>query len=217
VLRTIRPLGEDDIVRGQFRGYREEPGVASDSGVATFAALRLHVDSWRWQGVPFYVRTGKALATTGTEVTVELKAPPPVVFREPPPPMGNYVRFRLNPQVIVALGARGKRPGPGMTGEDVELSVVEHPAQGSGGRMEAYERLLSDAMAGDATLFAREDVVEAAWAIVEPVLRPAGSPIAYEPGTWGPPQADALVADVGGWNFKASPPAGPTIENGGTS
>ena len=120
--------------------------------------------------------------------------------------MGNYIRFLLNPQVIVALGARGKRPGPGITGQEVELAVVEHPAQGSGGRLEAYERLLSDAMAGDATLFAREDVVEAAWAVVEPVLRLPGAPLAYEPGTWGPAPADALVAEVGGWNFKGPAP-----------
>jgi glucose-6-phosphate 1-dehydrogenase len=117
--------------------------------------------------------------------------------------MGNYVRFRLNPKVVVAVGARAKRPGPGMTGEAVELALVEHPAQGSGGRMEAYERLLSDAMAGDATLFARQDVVEAAWSIVAPVLSSPAAPLEYEPGTWGPPPADALVADVGGWSFKA--------------
>jgi glucose-6-phosphate 1-dehydrogenase len=211
VLRTIRPLRAEDVVRGQFRGYRQEAGVAAGSNVATYAALRLHVDSWRWAGVPFYLRTGKSLATTATEVMVELKTPPPVVFKEPPPVMGNYVRFLLNPQVIVALGARGKRPGPGMSGQEVELAVVEHPEQGKGGRLEAYERLLSDAMAGDATLFAREDVVEAAWAVVEPVLHLTGAPIEYEPGTWGPAEAGALVAGVGGWNFRAVAPPGVEI------
>jgi glucose-6-phosphate 1-dehydrogenase len=200
VLRTVRPLSVDTLVRGQFRGYREEPGVAPDSSMATYAALRLDVDSWRWQGVPFYVRAGKCLATTCTEVTVELNNPPQVVFDEPPPPVGNHVRFRLGPQVEVAVGARAKRPGERMAGEPVELSVVHQPEQGRDGRLEAYERLLGDAMAGDATLFARQDVVEAAWAIVDPVLDGPSPLYDYEPGTWGPPQADRLVAEVGGWN-----------------
>ncbi|HXU83221.1 MAG TPA: glucose-6-phosphate dehydrogenase [Polyangia bacterium] len=203
VLRNIRPLSFDEMVRGQFRGYREEPGVAPDSYMGTYAALRLHVDSWRWDGVPFIVRAGKCLATTCTEVIVELKCPPPVVFNEPKPAMGNYVRFRLSPQVVIAVGARAKRPGEGMTGHPVELSVVEMPAQGDEYRMDAYERLLGDAMAGDATLFARQDVVEAAWAIVDPVIHGPSELHEYEPGTWGPPQADRLVADVGGWNTPA--------------
>jgi glucose-6-phosphate 1-dehydrogenase len=200
VLRTVRPLSVDTLVRGQFRGYREETGVAPDSSMPTYAALRLDVDSWRWQGVPFYVRAGKHLATTCTEVTVELNNPPQVVFDEPSPPVGNYVRFRLGPQVEVAVGARAKQPGERMAGEPVELSVVHQPAQGRDGRLAAYERLLGDAMAGDATLFARQDVVEAAWAIVDPVLDGPSPLYDYEPGTWGPPQADRLVAEVGGWN-----------------
>jgi glucose-6-phosphate 1-dehydrogenase len=200
VLRTVRPLSTDDLVRGQFRGYRDEPGVSKDSDVGTYAALRLNVDSWRWEGVPFYVRAGKSLQMTCTEVFVELKQPPPVVFREPAPPVGNSLRFRLGPQVAIAIGARAKRPGEGMKGQPVELSVVEQPAQGHDGRMDAYERLLGDAMVGDATLFARQDVVEAAWAIVDPVIH-APSPLhPYEPGSWGPPEADRLVAEVGGWN-----------------
>jgi len=197
VLRTIRPMKAENITRGQFRGYRDEPGVAKDSPVATYAALRLDVDSWRWAGVPFYVRAGKCLKTTTTEVFVELKVPPQVVFAEARPSVGNYVRFRLNPQVAIAIGARGKRPGETMAGRHVELSVVDQPAET---RLGDYERLLGDAIAGDATLFARQDVVEAAWAIVDPLLADPGELFEYEPGSWGPPQADRLVAEIGGWN-----------------
>jgi glucose-6-phosphate 1-dehydrogenase len=197
VLRTIRPMSAQNITRGQFRGYRDEPGVAADSPVATYAALRLDVDSWRWQGVPFYVRAGKSLKMTATEVVVELKIPPQVVFTETTPSIGNYLRFRLSPHVAIALGARAKRPGEGMAGHPVELSVVEQPVETLLGD---YERLLGDAMNGDATLFARQDVVEAAWAIVDPLLKDPGPMFEYEPGTWGPPQAERLVADVGGWN-----------------
>jgi len=197
ILRTVRPMDAHNIVRGQFRGYRDEPGVAKDSKIGTYAALRLHIDSWRWAGVPFYVRAGKSLAITATEVFAELKLPPQVVFDEPAPAVGNYVRFRLGPQVAIAVGARAKRPGGGMTGQDVELSVVE---QSLASRQMPYERLLGDAIAGDATLFARQDVVEAAWAIVDPLLQNPGDLYEYEPGSWGPQQADQLVAEVGGWN-----------------
>ena len=200
VLRTIRPISPENMVRGQFRGYRDEPGVNSDSYMATYAALRMYVDSWRWEGVPFYVRAGKTLAKTVTEVTVEFNNPPQVVFKEPAPSMGNYVRFRLNPEVAIALGARAKRPGEGMRGRPLELSIVEAHEQGADGRLGPYERLLGDAMAGDATLFARQDVVEAAWAIVDPLIHGPSAMFEYEPGSWGPPQADRLVADVGGWN-----------------
>ena len=201
VLRTVRPMSAEDVVRGQFKGYRDEPGVAPDSDVPTYAVLQLFVDSWRWQGVPFYVRAGKSLAANCTEVTVELKNPPQVVFNEPAPSMGNIVRFRLSPEVAIAIGARVKRHGEEMVGEHRELSMVEEPAQGAGGRMDAYERLLGDAMMGEATLFARQDVVEAAWAIVEPVLHAPGPVYEYEPGTWGPTEADRLVEEVGGWNI----------------
>jgi glucose-6-phosphate 1-dehydrogenase len=200
VLRTVRPLSAENVIVGQFRGYRDEPGVSKTSEVPTYAALRLYVDSWRWQGVPFIVRAGKSLAETVTEVTVELKTPPPVVFHEPVPSIGNYVRFRMTPEVVIAIGARAKRPGEGMLGKPVELAVAHEPPQGEAGRMEAYERLLGDAMAGDATLFARQDVVEAAWKIVDPLLGDTHPMYEYEPGTWGPPQADRLVASVGGWN-----------------
>jgi len=206
VLRTVRPLSANDLVLGQFAGYRDEPGVDRTSSTPTYAALRLYVDSWRWAGVPFYVRAGKALRTTTTEVIVEFKNPPPVVFAEAAPSTGNYVRLRLSPDVIIAMGARAKRPGEGMTGRRVELSVVDEgknvTSDGSS-RLGDYERLLGDAMAGDATLFARQDLVEAAWAIVDPVLRSGGTLHEYEPGTWGPPQADSLVAEVGGWNGPA--------------
>src|SRR5215467_5142946 len=197
VLRTIRPMNAQNITRGQFRGYRDEPGVAANSPVATYAALRLYVDSWRWEGVPFYVRAGKSMKMTATEVFVEWKIPPQVVFTEATPSLGNYVRFRLNPVVAIAIGARAKRPGEGMAGHPVELSVVEQPSEASLGD---YERLLGDAMSGDATLFARQDVVEAAWAIVDPLLNDPGPMYEYEPGSWGPPQSDRLVADIGGWN-----------------
>lgn len=200
VLRTVRPLSVDNLVRGQFRGYRDEPGVGENSYMATYAALRLYVDSWRWEGVPFLVRAGKSLATTCTEVMVEFKNPPQVVFKEPAPKMGNHLRFRLSPNVGIALGARHKAPGEKMTGAPVELTFASEPAQGTEGRMEAYERLLGDAMMGDATLFARQDVVEAAWAIVDPVIHGPSPMYEYDPGSWGPKEADRLVEDVGGWN-----------------
>ena len=200
VLRTIRAISLEDVVRGQFRGYRDEPGVSRASEVPTFAALRLDVDSWRWQGVPFYVRAGKSLAKTCTEVIVKLHRPPPVVFPERPAPLGNHVRFRLNPEVVIAIGARAKRPGEGMSGETVELSVVDQGAQGESGRLGDYERLLGDAMAGDATLFARQDAVEIAWSIVDPILLRSDRPVEYEPGSWGPAGADNLVAGAGGWS-----------------
>ena len=197
VLRTVRPISPHDIVRGQFRGYRDEPDVAKDSPMGTFAAVRLNVASWRWDGVPFYVRAGKHLRATTTEIFVEFRLPPQVVFTEATPSIGNYVRFRLAPRVTIALGARAKRPGEGMAGRPVELSVVEQPIEGQRGD---YERLLGDAIAGDTTLFARQDVVEAAWAIVDPLMQNPGPMFEYEPGTWGPPQADRLVAEIGGWN-----------------
>jgi glucose-6-phosphate 1-dehydrogenase len=205
VLRTVRPMSAEHLVRGQFRGYRDEPGVAKDSFMATYAALRLYVDSWRWDGIPFYVRAGKSLATTCTEVMVELKNPPQVVFKEPPPKMGNYLRFRLGPKVAIALGARAKQHGEKMIGKPTELNFTEEVGeQGAAGRMADYERLLGDAMNGDATLFARQDVVEAAWAIVDPVIHGPSPLYEYDQGTWGPSEADRLVEEVGGWN---TPPA----------
>ena len=196
VMRSIEPASPDRLVLGQFEGYRAEDGVAPNSCVPTYAALELYVNSWRWAGVPFHLRAGKRLATTATEVRVRLKAPPQVVFHEALPSMGNHVRFRLGPDVAIALGASAKRPGEGMVGQATELSVARmHTSD----EMDAYERLLGDAMDGDATLFARQDVVEAAWGIVEPILRCGGQPVPYAPGTWGPPGADRLTRDDGGW------------------
>ncbi len=194
VFRMIRSLSPDDLVRGQFRGYRQEDGVAPDSRVETFAAVRLAIDSWRWEGVPFFIRAGKCLATTTTEVLVKLRRPP---LSKLCPDEVNYVRFRLSPEVTIALGARVKQPGGTMSTEPTELKVVSRP---QGDAMDAYERLLGDAMAGDATLFARQDAVEAAWAIVQPILGTATPFYEYEPGSWGPAAAAQLAADAGGWH-----------------
>jgi glucose-6-phosphate 1-dehydrogenase len=193
LFRTIRPLDPANLVRGQFRGYRQEQGVAPDSRVETFAAVRLFIDTWRWEGVSFFLRAGKCLPVTTTEVVVDLKRPPLVKLA---PGKGNYVRFRLSPDVTIAVGARVKRPGEEMVGEETELSFVHQP---HGDEMEAYERLLGDALDGDQTLFARQDVVEAAWAIVDPILGTKTPLHEYESGTWGPLEAEALPADVGGW------------------
>jgi glucose-6-phosphate 1-dehydrogenase len=203
VLRTVRPMDPGDLVLGQLRGYRSEAGVAADSQVPTYAALRLRVDSWRWEGVPFVVRAGKSLSRTVTEVSVELKPAPAVVFPEIGQRHGNYVRFRLGPQVAIGIGAMIKAPGERLKGKPVELSVVR---QDTGDDMDAYDRLLGDAMQGDATLFARQDVVENAWAIVEPLINATSPPPLqeYTPGSWGPQDANRLVADLGGWN---TPPA----------
>jgi glucose-6-phosphate 1-dehydrogenase len=194
VFRSIQPLDPGSLVRGQFRGYRAERGVAPDSRVETFAAVRLEIASWRWEGVPFFVRAGKCLPTTTTEVIVELRRPP--LSKELSEP-GNYLRFRLGPDVVIALGARVKEPGEGMLGRLSELSMVHDPGSDA---MDAYERLLGDAMEGDATLFARQDAVETAWEIVQPILGGATPIHEYEPGSWGPVQAEGLTADVGGWH-----------------
>ena len=204
VLRTVRPLSTSDLVIGQFRGYRSEKQVASDSQVPTFVAMQLFVDSWRWHGVPFYVRAGKCLQATATEIIVNLKEAPPVVFRETSHG-DNYIRFTLAPHVAIDLGASTKRPGEGMTGEPVTLSIVVREAQGHGVRLGPYERLLGDAMVGDATLFARQDVVEAAWAIVDPVLNVSMPLATYDCGSWGPSEADRLVERIGGWMPVSTP------------
>jgi len=198
VFRAIRPLEPASLVRGQFRGYRKEQGVASDSQVETFGAVRVEIDSWRWEGVPFCIRAGKCLPTTTTEVVAELRRPP---LAKNFPEFGNYVRFRLSPEVVIAIGARILKPDETKpTLMPVELSAVRYPG---GDEMDPYERLLGDAMAGDAMLFAREDAVEAAWAAVQPILGNATSIHEYEPGTWGPAEADRLTADVGGWHNPA--------------
>ena len=169
VFQAMRPLKPDDLVRGQYAGYRKEPNVAKDSDVETFCALRLFIDSWRWEGVPWYLRSGKCLAETAHEVLVELKPPPQELFADSAATTGraNYLRFRLSPSSAVALAARVKRAGKEFVGDQRELYLVEEQP----GEESPYERLLGDAMAGDGALFTREDAVEAAWAVVEPVLK----------------------------------------------
>jgi glucose-6-phosphate 1-dehydrogenase len=181
--QAMQPLAADDVVRGQFRGYRDENGVALNSTVETFAAVRLCVNSSRWRGVPFYIRAGKRLPASATDVLVELDCP------------GNYVRFRLSPDVVISIGATVKAPGEAMVGEHVELLA----RQCEGDAMSPYERLLGDAIRGDAMLFVREDEVETSWSVVEPVLDNATPVHQYEPDTWGPPEADA-IAPPGGWH-----------------
>jgi glucose-6-phosphate 1-dehydrogenase len=193
VLRAIRPLETRKIVRGQFRGYRNENGVASNSQIETFAALELEIDSWRWRGVPFYIRAGKSLPVTCTEVLVQLHQPPTMYQGFDLKP--NYCRFRISPDVTLAFGVNVLAPTED-TDETVELLASHHPGADE---MDAYERVLGDAMAGDASLFAREDYVEEAWRIVDPVLK-ANSPVyEYEPGTWGPSVVDQKVTPTGGW------------------
>jgi glucose-6-phosphate 1-dehydrogenase len=198
VLKAIPPIEAGNLVRGQFSGYRQEKGVAPDSSVETFAALQLEVDSWRWKGVPFYIRAGKNLPVTSTEVVARLRTPPPVlkdvVSR-------NYLRFRISPEMTIAVGATVLGPCDDMGGEPVEIIASTHPCPEE---MDAYERVLGDAMAGDTTLFAREDYVEEAWRIVDPVLK-AGTPIyAYDKGAWGPDEAGPRVSPPGGWHNPAA-------------
>ena len=195
VLKAIPPLEAKNLVRGQFRDYRKENGVAPDSKVETFAALRLEVNSWRWQGVPFFIRAGKSLPVTCTEVLVRLRRPP-TVFPTCTPAQ-NYFRFRVSPDVTGAFGLTVMDPEEKMIGEQVELLAGRHAGADE---MDAYERVLGDAMAGDASLFAREDYVEEAWRIVDPVLKAATPVYEYEPGTWGPTEVDQRVSPVGGWH-----------------
>ena len=196
VFKRMRPLTGQTLVRGQFRGYRTEPGVAPDSQVETFASLQVHLDSWRWEGVPFFIRAGKYLPVTATEVVVTLKRPPQNVFGETYGGPCNYVRFRLGPdRVAVAIGARAKVPGDKMIGGETELFVCHQ----RGDEMGAYERLIGDAMTGDPALFARQDGVEASWRVVDPVLRMPTPVYEYEPGSWGPYESHALIAPFGGW------------------
>ncbi len=198
VFRAMRPLQPEDLVRGQYMGYRKEPGVARGSDVETFCALRLFIDSWRWQGVPWYLRSGKYLATSAAEVLVELKPPPQRLFDDSAPVDGhaNYLRFRLSPNAEVALAARVKRAGKEFVGDQRELYLLNEQSN----KDTPYERLLGDAMAGNGALFTREDAIEAAWAVVEPVLKTHYPAYPYKRGTWGPKQADALIAADGSWH-----------------
>lgn len=196
VFKRMRPLTAQTLIRGQFRGYRMEAGVAPDSQVETFASLQIDLDSWRWAGVPFFIRAGKHLPVTATEVFVTLKRPPQNVFAEALSEQRNYVRFRLGPdRMAVAIGARAKVPGEKMIGDETELFVCHQ----RGDEMEAYERLIGDAMIGDASLFARQDGVEATWRVVDPILTIAAPVIEYAPATWGPRESQALIAPFGGW------------------
>jgi glucose-6-phosphate 1-dehydrogenase len=192
VFKGMRPLRHEDLVRGQFVGYRDEPGVAPDSDVETYCALRLFIDSWRWAGVPWFLRSGKSLATSVTEVLVELKRPPQPLFADSEIPDGlpNYVRFRLAPNPVIAMAARIKRPGEEFVGTQRELALMSaQPDQ-----KQPYERLLWDAMMGKGALFTRQDAVEAAWAVVDPILTPASDALPYYPGSWGPSRAEDLLA-----------------------
>ena len=196
LFRAMKPLQPGHLVRGQFRGYREEAGVAADSNVETYAALRLEIDTWRWAGVPFYIRAGKRMPITATEVTVDLKPPPLSIFRDDRdaggngPKHSNYFRFRLGPEVVIATGARVKRAGEAMRGEDVELVARHQPL----GAAPPYERLLGDALRGDAGLFTRDEAVEEAWRVVDPVLDLPMPVETYESGSWGPASARGMVA-----------------------
>ena len=198
VLEAMRPLKRDDLVRGQYAGYRKEPGVAKRSDVETFCALRLFIDSWRWAGVPWYLRSGKYLAETATEVVVELKPPPQRLFADSAPAAGesNYLRFRLSPDPAIALAARVKLAGKEFVGEQRELYLFEEQP----GEESPYERLLGDAMMGDGALFTREDSVEAAWAVVDPVLKKHHRVRPYRRHSWGPKEADAIIAANGSWH-----------------
>ena len=195
ILKAVKPLGPADIVRGQFKGYRQEEGVAPDSQVETYAAVRLFIDTWRWAGVPFYIRAGKCLPVTATEVIVHFKRPPRETFDEVSRGLPNRLRLRLSPDVVIALGLRVKLPGERMDGEDVELIATHQSA----GEMSPYERLLGDAMRGDQSLFASEDAIEAQWRIVDSILGDISPVHDYEQNSWGPEEAAALIEDPTCW------------------
>ena len=196
LFRAMRPLDPGDVVRGQYVGYRDEPGVAPGSRIETFVALRLRIDTWRWTGVPFYIRAGKRLPITATEVVVDLKRPPLTIFDDVPRSMSNYFRFRLSPEVLISAGVRVKAAGDVMRGQPVELVARHQPA----GEKSPYERLLAAAMRGDASLFTHDSAVEAAWRVVDPVLNMHVPPTPYEPGTWGPTDATRAFIGEEGWH-----------------
>ena len=209
LFRAMRPLQPGNVVRGQFRGYRDEKGVRPDSQVETYAAMRLEIDTWRWAGVPFYIRAGKCLPLTATEVTVDLKCPPMAIFDDDVADAAakakdgkhrllrsNYFRFRLGPDMVIATGARVKRPGEGMRGDDIELVARHQPSRGA----PPYERLLGDALRGDSSLFTRDEAVEAAWRVVDPVLDLPGPIELYDRGSWGPDSATKVVEEGDGWH-----------------
>jgi glucose-6-phosphate 1-dehydrogenase len=192
VLTGIRPLRSKDVVRGQFSGYLNEPGVKKDSQVETYVALRLYINSWRWEGVPFYIRAGKSLPINATEVIVTLRRPPDIFFENPLP--ANYMRFRVTPDLTIAIGSNVKVPGDGSLGQQIELVACR---SSDPHELQAYEELLGDALVGNSSRFARQDYVEEAWRIVDPVLDNAVPVYKYIPGTWGPIEADALSPPEG--------------------
>ncbi|MBF6614441.1 MAG: glucose-6-phosphate dehydrogenase [Chloroflexi bacterium] len=196
LLKAIRPLDPADVVRGQYKGYKQEEGVAPDSQVETFAALRLFIDNWRWAGVPFYIRAGKFLPVTSNEALAHLKRPPLDVFAGKTEEPANFLRFRLSPDAFIALNAQVKKPGEQMEGQTVEL-VAQHYMHDE---MAPYERLLGDAMSGKATLFAREDALEAAWRVVDPVLNNPPPVYQYDQNSWGPAEVELLPVPPGGWH-----------------
>ncbi len=208
VLRALRLDGERAVVRGQYEGYREEPDVARNSAVETYTALRFGIDSWRWSGVPFFIRAGKSMAVTSTEVMATFHKPPQQLFDEAPPFRANYLRLRLGPdRIAIALGARVKAAGEALIGREVELFVCNAEAD----EMSPYERLLVDGMRGDARLFARQDAVEAAWAFVDDLLAEAPGVLPYARGSWGPAAADRLAERHGGW-FNPTPDLDPACD-----
>jgi glucose-6-phosphate 1-dehydrogenase len=199
VLKAIPPIAPNDVVRGQFRGYRDEKGVPKDSKTETFAALRLNVNSWRWKGVPFYVRAGKNLPVTCTEILARFRKPPAIM---PDELRENHLRLRLSPEVVIAMGMMELAHGEEFALQESEMVAYSAPRAGE---MEAYERLLTAAMEGDGSLFAREDYVEEAWRIVDPILK-ADTPVyTYEPGTWGPREAERVMPE-GGWHNPVAEP-----------
>lgn len=200
VLKAVRPLTPQDVVRGQFKDYKREKGVACDSQVETYAAVRLYIDTWRWAGVPFYIRAGKCMPVTSTEVVVRFHRPPRKTFSQDEPGKPNRLRLRLSPEVLIALGMRVKTPGEHMEGEDVEMIAMHQ----SPDEMSPYERLLGDALHGDSSLFAREDAIEAQWRIVQNILGNVTPVYEYEQNTWGPEEAASMFGDPGGWHDPAA-------------
>ena len=195
LFKAITPLKPEDVVRGQYNGYRSVPGVSSTSEVETFVAVRLSIDNWRWAGVPIYIRAGKKLAVTSTEVAVEFKRPPRETFGEIVPVLSSHMRMRISPDISISMGLRVKKPGEAMAGQDVELSLVRQAAAD----IPPYQRLLGDARRGMAELFTREDSVEAQWQVVDGILGNVTPLYTYEPGTWGPAEAYQLIGKHGPW------------------
>ena len=196
VLKAVRPLTPGDVVRGQYDGYRDTPGVARGSTTETFAAIRLSIDTWRWSGVPIFIRSGKHLPVTATEVLVQFHRPPADVFKEIVPPSSSHLRIRVSPDISIGLGMRMKQPGDRMVGDEVELRLSEQPAS----VLPPYARLLGDALRGSTELFTREDLVAAQWRIVEPILGDVTPIYRYRPGTWGPDETVGMIGEFGPWH-----------------